>query len=355
MILSYILNRKKTMKNTAYFAFLIGCTLGAKIAPGQVIEVNDDAPTLDRWNYPFNGSPGFRLSASTFGAPTLDGFDDHDAQFVVGFATIDDIPAGLDPSSYRVLSAQVTITNTNGDTFRYDPTYDTHDTYLYLDDSLDTDPGRPIHLWAMGYRNGFDQTSWGEHTVFGGAPVVEPTQGARNAFAAYFPIDDTAVDISNNVKEQFDPTPLAIAQSDAVAVGDLVPENTTFTFDIGLCDSRVRDYLANGLSLGEVRFTVSSMHDAEGGPDGGQGDILYPFWYTRENPVAQLLGYAPTLHLRVRIGSAGDFNGDGIFNFFDVSSFIAAFGNGDMDADLTGDCVLNFFDVSAFISAFAAG
>jgi len=343
------------MKNTAALALFVGSILGSYHAHGQVIEVQYTTSTMDRWNYPFNGSPGFRLSASTFGAPTLEGFDDHDAQLVIGFDTTAEFSAGLDPTEYRVLSATVTITNTNGDIFRYDPNYDPFDTYQYLDESLDTDPGRPIHLWAMGYRNGFDQSTWGEFTAFGGPADVDPVQGSRHAFAAYFPIDQTPVDISNHVKDGFNPTPLAIAQTDAVAPGEIVPADTTFTFDVDLCDPSVVAYLADGLALGEVRFTVSSMHAADGGPDGGQGEVAYPFWYTRENPVAQIFVYTPTLNLRVRIGSPGDYNGDSLFNFFDVSGFLTDFTAGNLDADLNGDCALDFFDVSSFLTAFAAG
>lgn len=343
-----------TFKATQISALLATMVMAGS-AQAQVFEANYSAPTLDRWNYPFNGAPGFRLSASTFGAPTLEGFDDHDAQLALGFETFADITQGLDPSEYRVLSATVTITNTNGDVFRYDPTYDAHDTYLYLDDSLDTDAGRPIHLWAMGYRYGFDQTTWGEFSAFGGPAVVDPVQESRNAFAAYFPVDQTAVDISNHVKQQFDPSPLAIGQTDAVAIGEFVPADTTFTFEVDLCDPLVRGYLADSLSLGEVRFAVTSMNIAQGGPDGGQGDVAYPFWYTRENPLAQLFGYAATLDLRVRIGSAGDYNGDGTNDFFDVSAFLSDFTSGSLDADLSGDCALDFFDVSAFLTAFSAG
>ncbi len=324
-------------------------------AQAQLIEIDYAAPTLDRWNYPFNGSPGSRLSASTFGAVELEGFDDHDAQLLLGFDTLGDIQVGLDATEYRVLSATITITNSNADNFRYDNTYDTHDTYLEFDNSLDLDPGRPVHLWAMGYRNGYDQTTWGEYTVFGGIPTVEPTQESRHAFAAYFPVDQTPVDISNNLKQEFDPTPMAIGQTDTVMPGDLVPADTTYTFEVDMCDPFIRTYLANGLSLGEVRFVVSSLHAASGGDGGGTGDTLYPFWYTRENPIAQIFGYAPTLTMRIRIGSSGDYNGDGIFDFFDVSAFLGDFTTGNLDADLSGDCILDFFDVSAFLSAFAAG
>ena len=322
----------------------------------EMVEVSYDFPTLDRWMYPFNGAPGTRLSASTFGAVELEGFDDHDAQFLLGFETAADVMAGLDASEYKVLSARVTITSTNDMEFRYDNTYDSHDTYMFLDESLDTDPGRPIHLWPVGYRNEYDLTSWGETSVFGGTPVIDPAQGARNVFAAYFPTSGSdPVDISNNLKEEFDATPMAIAQTDFALPGEFVPADTEFYFDVDLCQTGIINYLAEGLSAGELRFAVTSLHMANGGDGGGTGDVTYPFWYTRENPVAAILGFTPTLELTVRVGSAGDFNSDGVFNFFDVSAFLSAFNDGDFSADLNNDCVLNFFDVSAFLSAYSAG
>lgn len=50
-----------------------------------------------------------------------------------------------------------------------------------------------------------------------------------------------------------------------------------------------------------------------------------------------------------------DFTGEGDLDFFDVSAFLAAFGNGDPAADFTGEGDLDFFDVSAFLAEFAAG
>lgn len=51
----------------------------------------------------------------------------------------------------------------------------------------------------------------------------------------------------------------------------------------------------------------------------------------------------------------GDFTGDGVLNFFDVSAFLGAFSSGDLAVDFTNDGVLNFFDVSAFLTAFSDG
>lgn len=344
------------MNRATCAALALSITTGFATAQSETISVQYDMPSLDRWNYPFNGSPGFRFNASTFGAPELVGFDDHDAQFIVGFETLADVTAGLNTSAYQVLSARVIITNSNGDQFRYDPTYDTHDTYLFLDDSLDTDEGRPVHLWAIGYEEGFDQTNWGEFSAFGGIADVDPTQGSRYAFASYFPFTGSdTVNVSNNIKEEFDPAPMAIGQTDTVLPGEFVPADTNFTFDVDLCQPGIRNYLADGLRLGEVRFAITSLHAANGGDGGGTGEIAYPFWYTKENPIASLLGLAPRLELTVRVGNPGDFNSDGSFDFFDVSAFLTAFNAGDLSADLNDDCTLNFFDVSAFLSAYSAG
>lgn len=344
------------MKRATCASLALSIGAGFAAAQSETITVQYDMPSLDRWNYPFNGSPGSRFNASTFGAVELEGFDDHDAQFLVGFETLADITTGLDASEYQVLSAKVTITNSNGDQYRYDPTYDTHDTYLFLDDSLDTDDGRPIHLWAIGYQEGFDQTNWGEFSAFGGVAEIDPTQGSRYAFASYFPFEGSdPVNVSNNLKEEFDATPMAIAQTDAALPGDFIPVDSDFTFDVDLCQPGIRNYLADGLTLGEVRFAITSLHAANGGDGGGTGEIAYPFWYTKENPIASIFGYAPRLELTVRVGNSGDFNSDGSFDFFDVSAFLTAFNAGDLSADLNGDCALNFFDVSAFLSAYSAG
>ncbi len=53
--------------------------------------------------------------------------------------------------------------------------------------------------------------------------------------------------------------------------------------------------------------------------------------------------------------SAGDFNADGIQDFFDVQAFLEAFAVGADTADWVDDDELNFFDVQAFLASFADG
>lgn len=50
-----------------------------------------------------------------------------------------------------------------------------------------------------------------------------------------------------------------------------------------------------------------------------------------------------------------DFTGDGQLDFFDISAFLGAFGDGDSTADFTGDGQFDFFDISAFLVQFSAG
>lgn len=51
-----------------------------------------------------------------------------------------------------------------------------------------------------------------------------------------------------------------------------------------------------------------------------------------------------------------DFNGDGNVNFFDVSTFVAAFNDQSSTADFAAPFgILNFFDIAAFIQVFSNG
>ncbi|MFK7884576.1 MAG: GC-type dockerin domain-anchored protein [Phycisphaerales bacterium] len=313
--------------------------------------------TLDRWMYPFNGAPGTRFSATTFGAPRLAGFDDHDAQFIVGFDTSVGVPTGLAASEYRVTSLVVTATISNNNQFRFDPTSDPQASYEsqeggYPNLIADLDEGRPIEIWGLGYRDGFDASSWTEITTFGLSPVIPPAQEARTAFMAIFDAAGNPTEATNNLTQEIDRTPMGVGQIDTIAPGGLVPADSVVTFEVDLCDPGTRAYLAQSLALGELRFAISSLHFADGGPGGGTSDPLYPEFYTRENPIAQILGLEPTVELTVFTGPIGDYNSDGLRNFFDIADYINDFNAREPLADINGDCLFNFFDISAFIAEY---
>jgi hypothetical protein len=322
-------------------------------AGAQTIDVSFSRPTLDRWMYPFNFSRGGEATAPIFGAILQPGFDDRDSQMLLGFRTETSspaVPAGLGVGSYRIVSARLTVTVANDLEARYDPTFDSFTSLLPEGDSrrtVDADLGRPTEVFACGYRNGWTPETFLESSTFGGTPVVEPAEGARNVFAATVDEQGVVTDVSRQVRQGFDAMPLAIGATN-LTPGDLIPAGTVFTFDLPTCDPAVRRALADGLNRGRVNLMVTTLEPAQGGPGGGQGDRTYPVFYTKENPV----NLPATLTLSVRVGNPADFNQDGFVDFFDYGDFVAAFEAGSADADFNQDCFLDFFDYDGFVAAF---
>ncbi|MFI4915260.1 MAG: GC-type dockerin domain-anchored protein [Phycisphaerales bacterium JB060] len=325
---------------------------GATLAQSGPIALSFDAPTRDRWNYPFSATPGTRTNATIFGATGIEGFDDRDAQFIVGFDTAGQVPTGLGAGAFRVVSARVTLVIENNLQFVYDDTPDALASFFdpadpdYVEDAT---PGRPIELYATGYRNGFTIESWEETSEFGGIPIVPPAEGARNAFAAFYTGVDGVVDLSRQVRERIESTPLAIGQTDGVAVGEFVPAETVFTFDIDTCVPGAAAFFDSSFDAGKLNLTVTSMHDAE------LGSTQYPAFFTKENAISPILGYSPRLELTVIAFDDADINGDGELDIFDFLAFQNAFDAGDPLADFDGNCTLDIFDFLAFQNAFDAG
>ncbi len=235
-------------------------------------------PTLDRWNYPFNSTPGTRSAASTFGAVGAAGFDDRDAQFLVGFDTTGLIDASLGSENYLVSDITLSLTINVGGAFAYDPTYDGYQTYLDNTDPnfvADSDTGRPIELFGVGYRNGFSLGTFDEDSNF--SPPGPPAESVRNAYA----LGSNGValtDVSNNVADAFDTTPWATGIAPSLTAGDTVPIDTVFTFTLNLADPDVLAYVQQGLDAGQLNFMITSLHTAAFG-----GPATFPSFYTKEN------------------------------------------------------------------------
>lgn len=339
-----------------WHAVVLGCGVStlAGVAQAQFIEHRADRPTLDKWMYPF-GPPGGRESnAPVFGAILISGFDDRDAQFVLGFATGSSVPAGLGEDSYRVARGSVRATVSTDRVFFYDPTWDSFRGLLPDTDPRyvpDEDPGRPVELFACGFRNGFSATTFVESSPFGGTPMIPPAEGARNVFAAVYDEQGLATDVSRQVRLGFEAVPAAIGLTDAVAPGQLVPVDTTLTFTLDLCDPAFNAYLRRALDEGVLFLMITSLEPASGGPGGGTGGA-YPTFYTKENPVAIPLGYAATLELDVQVYRGGDVDGDGVVDFNDFLAYLNLYNAGTLAADLTGDCTVDFNDMLDFLNRF---
>lgn len=256
---------------------------------------------LDRWMYPFAFSGGARDLAPTFGAVGTSGFDNRDGQFLIGFDTAGGIPTGQGADNYRINSATVRAAVGAPSGFEYDPTYDSFRTYLPATDVAflaDADPGRPIELHGLGFRNGYTQLSFGpndaqppgfeETSSFG-----PPGSGTRNVFPLGFLTPGAGQDMSNNVSQESDSNPWAIGMT-SLAAGLAVPTNTVFSFSLDLANPDVLSYLQQGLNSGTLGFAVTSLHAASqtGGPP-------VPQFITKENTLGATL--APVLEIDYQI------------------------------------------------------
>jgi len=347
---------------------------GSASAGTQTISITREVPDLDRWNYAFNAEPGTRDVGSSFGAVLIDGFDDHDAQFLVGFDTdaapargagAATVPSGLGAARYDIVSATLTLTIGDAGLAEYDSDFDAWTTYLPSDDpdfTPDTDdPGdfrRPMMLFGTGYRNGYGLEEgdlfFTEGEFFGAAGF--PVQGVRSAFAT----DNRGGarrDISNNVKDRFEIFPFAIGQAAdpsgvPLAEGDLLNVEDSVTFDIDLSNPDAVEYLRWSLDRGFLSLSATSLHVAFGGPKGGEG-VSYPVFFTKEDALAPVLGQAPRLELVVDILPAlpEDLDGDGVVGSGDLGILLAAWGSSDPAADLDGDGTVGSGDLGILLAA----
>ena len=263
-------------------------------ATSEVIETSFDKPSQDRWNYPYNSTPGTRALASLFRSTDPEVGVYRYGTFIVGFDTSDLIPEGNSSGAYQITSAQIRLMTSGNFEVPYDLSYDPVASYLpethelYLEDE---DPGRPIQVFGAGFRNGFNQETWNEAT---------PYSPGGNAQRTVFPIllnesglpEDVslAVDYDNPA----DAAPFAVGRLEDTEAGDLIPEDTWMIFDIDLNNSGTLAYLQQGLSQGKLLFTFTSLNE------GGREVRTYPEFYTDDH----LVGESPQLRLNLRIVEA---------------------------------------------------
>ncbi len=257
-------------------------------------------PSLDRWMYPFNTTPGERPSAATFSTfGDSSGVDTRHGQFLIGWdttnapASFDDpqfpgsgsfgtaIPAGMGATNYLLRRVLVTAVISRPNVFAYDPTQDSYRTYPSntLPQLSDTDPGRPIELFGAGFRNGFTVANFLENSAFGAFAA-----GGRNAYAAAWSTNLTLVDVGNNCGKtnqafpNFEVWPFAIGTFTNVAPGALVPAESVTHFELNLADPLVRYYIQEALNDGRLRLVITAMPTGMFG-----GAASYPDFHTRDN------------------------------------------------------------------------
>ncbi len=250
-------------------------------------EVVLNEPTDDRWTYPRNSTPGSRNLAPVFGFISGEGetkVAQKYGQMVVGFDTSKLVPIGLDPSQYLINSAVVEATVALGNQFKYDGTYDDYENYINnINDKLS-----PVELYATGFRNGYNNLNWVESS-----PLTDSNSGKNNVYSlGYYNGEEVDVDVYNFAAPH-NAKPFSVGNIEGINQGDLVPEDSIFSFIIDLSDDNVMNYISKSLSEGKIFFTLSQLL-YESLDNGGKG---YPDLYTKDH----ILGEGPKLNLDFKI------------------------------------------------------
>ena len=266
-------------------------TLSAPRDLPPMIEAEWDAPTEDRWNYQFNFTPGRRPKASAFRS-VEEGVGVHrHATFVMRFRTDDQIPAGLAPEAYHLDGVRLDMLTSSGFDVAYDPTYDGAWTHLPSEDDnalVDQDPGRPIEVFGLGFRDDVVPEEWTET-----APFTGGDEDALTVFPAILDASGLLVDVELAVdfEDPKESNPLAIGQMENVSPGSLIPADSPMIFEMNLSDPMAVLYLQRGFSQGYLDFAVTSLNG------GGQDSRVFPEFHTKDS----LLGEAPALSASVTI------------------------------------------------------
>jgi hypothetical protein len=285
--------------------------------PAAAVVFVFEPPDVDRWQYPFNFTPGTRTTSPLFGAyQTAGAFDQRDGQQLLIFDTVPEIPAGRPESAYQILSASLVLDRNPTSAWVYDATQDGHRTYLALENASDpdalpdTDPGRPLELFGVGYRlGGLDATTYDETTTLFGPPgfVARTRYAYANDFLAH-PTLFGDRDVSNNVLDRFDPAPFGVGLIPGATPGQTVTGAGTVEVAIAITPA-VRAYLRDRLAQGSVDLMVTSLEPATFG-----GPSVYPVLLNKESGTG-----AATLTLDVIVtpgcNDGADNDGDGLVDF----------------------------------------
>lgn len=342
------------LQHTSWVSFVGLQLLVANIAVGQAFDASWPSPDADRWNYGFNQTPGGRPVASVFGyTGDLFEFDERDGQVIVVFDTDSLIPSGEGSDRYQVEEVELTLTLADELSGGYDPTIDDWRTYLPIEDpeaTPDVDPGRPIELFATGFRNGVTAGTWVEDTPFS---LVGPFgYGVRTAFAAEPDRKGQLIDVSNSITDRRTPASLAVGIADGDdGSGGVLPEGTVLRFSFEGDDPLVAAWLGSSLDAGRIHFSLSSLIEAE--QEGGDFIDVY----TNDNPLVQVgIRSAATLRIVGSIADAcddpGDLDHDCAISGGDIGILLSRWGTDDPEADLDGSGFVDGADFGFLLSLF---
>ena len=311
--------------------------------------------TADRWMYPFNATPGYRPAGSVFGYnayPDETSFDNRDGQIIVAFDTSEIVPTGQGAEGYDVSTMTFQITLAGNASGPIDPTVDDWRTYLPEEAKgalPDEDPGRPIELFAAGFRNGYERLTWAEGDSFSDTDLFG--QNTRNVFSAEITPDGSLRDVSSSCTRDFTAIPLAIASFPGYEAGETPVEGEVATFELDTSDPLIQGWLGESLDEGRLVFAVTSLIGAS------QGDSVLTQFYLRENPLVEVgVRESSVITFSVDIIDVceipEDLNGDCIVDGADLGIFLSRWNTADESADYNEDGIVNGGDLGRLLAAF---
>jgi hypothetical protein len=307
-------------------------------AHADTIHASWAAPSLDRWMYPFNSTPGTRPVISTFGStPGGTDFDSRDGQMLVGFATGTQVPTGQG-SNLTVTRARLWLEVANDRNFAYDPTPDAWQCFIDPADpswQADTDPGQAVECFGVGYRNGWTLQTFQENTAYAPSGTNVMLPGVRNAYAAGFDGSGALVDVSQSPRQRWQPKAWAAGTIDGLAPGTMVPIGSQMHFDLDVSDPNIQAYLRSGLNTGKVMLALTSLTFVQ------QGGGAYPAFIAKENNYVALgISQAARLELDVQNGPScrlADLNCDNKVDGADLGILLGDWGPSSGGSDLNHD------------------
>ena len=373
--------------NSSRIAFLTTVFCSAMVSPSWAELATWTQPDLDSWVYVNASYAGTRLLGPTFSGgfsvdPQSDEFVPRSASdparlgsTLLAFETTDSIPAGLLPEQYLIQSVKVTARvddGSSGDLY-YETQPATPSQYLADFQGGGLDSQQAMELYGVGFRENYAGFALGvQQEGLRFSEATFPYSGSDGGYVVYPTVGDETnpgsyTDVSNNITggfsaaEQdgntgpFATTPWAVGTAD-LTVGEAIPEETTFEFQLDLALPGVEQYVQQSLADGALGFMLSSLHSTT--QQGGAG--AYPQWFLRESivfPGAEL----PTLEISYTINAdlvSGDFDRDHDVDGNDFLRWQREFGTDvfptGSGADSNGDGVVGGADLASWQGNFSA-